>query len=280
MADDWYVEKFEDNLSFGLKVTKRLFEGKSDFQKVEIFETERFGTTLALDGLYQTSAGDEYFYHEMIAHPAMTTAPNIERVLVIGGGDGGTVREVLRYPQVKFCKMVEIDGLVIEQSKEHLPMIGTAWDDPRLDLVVGDGIAYVKETKDEPYDVIILDGSDPVGPAEGLFNESFFENCKRMLAKGGVFVMQSENPLLFKDVFYETVLLLEKVFGQADPYFGYVPIYGAGYWTWTYCTVDGDHLAIKEDRAEQIEQSCKWYNRDIHRGCFALPNEVKKRLGR
>ena len=154
--------------------------------------------------VFMTSEYDEFLYHEMLAHPAMTTAPRIERVLVIGGGDGGTVREVLRHSEGKACVMIEIDQLVVDASKEYLPGIGTAWDDPRLDVRFIDGIDYVKTSKDEKYDVILLDGTDPVGPGAVLFDEAFYAGCKRMLAEDGVMALQSESPLLMLDTFVET----------------------------------------------------------------------------
>ena len=179
MADEWYYEQFENHTRLGMQVRRHLVSERSDFQKIELFEAERYGRVLALDGVYQTSELEEYFYHEMLVHPAMTSAPRIRRALVIGGGDGGTVREVLKHPEVEECVMVEIDARVVEACKAHLPAIGTAWDDPRLELRIGDGIAFVKEADTEPFDVIFLDGSDPIGPSTGLYDEAFYRGCAR-----------------------------------------------------------------------------------------------------
>jgi spermidine synthase len=208
----WYDETFDGHTRLGLRVKETLFSEQSDHQKIEVIATESFGRVLVIDNVFMTSEYDEFLYHEMLAHPAMTTAPSIERVLVIGGGDGGTVREVLRHSDVKRCVMIEIDELVVEASKTYLPGIGTAWDDPRLDLRFIDGVEYVKKSNDERYDVILLDGTDPVGPGALLFDEAFYAGCKRMLAEGGVMALQSESPLLMMDVFVETQHKLRRLF--------------------------------------------------------------------
>lgn len=274
----WYTETYNDNVRFGLKTTRSLFHKRSEYQLVEVFDTEAFGRCLAIDGIYMTSEGDEFYYHEMLVHPAMVTAPKIDRVLVIGGGDGGTARTALSYPQVKHVDMVEIDGVVVEACKELMPEMGS-WDDPRLHLTIGDGIAYVKEADVAPYDVILLDGSDPVGPAEGLFNRDFFEGVKRVLAPGGVFALQSESPVLMPELFVDINKTLREVFARADAYLGPVPIYAAGMWSWTYASDSADPQAIDPARLEAVESRCKHYNGDIHRFAFALPNHIKRALG-
>jgi spermidine synthase len=272
---EWYDELFADRVRFGLKIRRVLYSGQSKHQKIDVLDTEQFGRVLALDGVFMTSEADEYFYHEMLVHPAMTTAPGIRRVLVIGGGDGGTIREVLRHPEVESAVLVEIDGRVVEVCREHLSSIGTAWDDPRLEVVIGDGVAFASEADVEPFDVILLDGCDPVGPSESLFNESFFRDCARLLRPDGVFAMQSETPVLLRDVFLDIVRTLRRVFGRARPYFGSVPLYSAGMWTWTYASRSVDPTAIIDERARRLEDSTRYYNREIHLASFAVPNELK-----
>lgn len=275
---EWYDEVFRDRVRFGLKVDSVLFSGHSEHQRIEVLDTPQFGRVLVLDGVFMTSEADEHYYHEMLAHPALTTAPSIARVLVIGGGDGGTIREVLRHPEVEHLRVVEIDGRVVEVCREHLPSIGTAWEDPRLDLVIADGAAYARDADDGPYDVILLDGCDPVGPSKGLFDEGFYRGCERLLGPGGVFALQSETPVLLENVFLDIVRTVRRVFGAAHPYFGTVPLYGAGMWTWTYASRTADPLAIVDERAERVEARTKYYNREIHRAAFALPNELKGKL--
>ncbi len=271
----WYDEVFDQQSRLGIKVRDVLYEGQSDFQKIDVLETVGFGRVLAIDQIFMTSEKDEYLYHEMIVHPPLTTSSRIGRVLVIGGGDGGTVREVLTYPEVERVVMVEIDGKVVEVSKKYLDKIGTAWDDPRLELIIGDGIDYAKNADVAPFDVILLDGCDPVGPAKGLFTEEFYRGVARLLADGGVFVLQSESPILQRDVFLEIGQTLKKIFARVHPYFGPVPIYASGSWSWTYASQTAEPFSIIEERATYQEARCKYYNRDIHRAAFALPNELK-----
>ncbi len=274
----WYDETFDGHTRLGLRVKETLFTGQSDYQKVEVIDTVGFGRVLVIDGVFMTSEYDEFLYHEMLVHPALTTAPRIERVLVIGGGDGGTVREVLRHSEVKDCVMIEIDELVVNASKQYLAGIGTAWDDPRLDLRFIDGIEYVKTSRDERYDVILLDGTDPIGPGAVLFDESFYEGCKRMLADDGVMALQSESPLLMLDTFVETQHKLRKLFAEVHPYLGPVPLYGTGVWSWSWCSNTGEPLRPVQERQEAIVEGSKAYNPELHQAVFALPNYVKRAL--
>jgi len=276
----WYDEVTDDAVRFGLKVERTLFMGKSEFQTVSVIETTAFGRALLLDDLWMTSERDEAVYHELIAHVPCTTAKRLQRVLIIGGGDGGTAREVLKHAEVEHVDMVEIDGLVVETSKQFLQTIGSAWNDPRLHVTIGDGIAWVKRTDLEPYDVVIVDGSDPVGPAVGLFNRDFYTGCHSQLRDGGCFITQSESPIMLKDVHLEMVRTIGDVFGIAHPLYGPVPLYPSGAWSWTWASKGVDRFAIDHARATAIEAQSKYWNRDIHRGAFALPNHVRLELGR
>ncbi len=273
----WYEETFHGT-RLSLEVTETLFAGKSAFQTVEVFDTKPYGRVLAIDSVFMTSEADEFIYHELLTHPAMLTARDPKRVLVIGGGDGGTVREVLRHPGVEACVMIEIDELVVRASREHLPRIGTAWDDPRLDVRFIDGIDYVKKSDDAPYDVILLDGTDPIGPGEVLFEAEFFEACKRMLTPDGVLGLQSETPMLLRDIFFETQKKLRALFGSVQPYFAGVPLYATGSWSWTWCSDQRDHRSLDDARADALIPGCRYYNRDVHHGAFAQPNYVRQGL--
>jgi spermidine synthase len=271
----WFDENFQDESRFGVKATKMLFEEQSKFQKVSIVETKRFGRVLAIDNIFMTSEFDEYLYHEMIVHPALNTVANPQRVLIIGGGDGGCASEVLSHDAVNQVVMVEIDEVVVEACKRFLPTIGRSWDDPRLEVIIGDGIDYAINAQVEPFDVILLDGSDPVGPATGLFDVGFYRGCERLLASEGVFVLQSESPVLQRETFLEIGRALGGIFPMVYPYFGNVPIYVSGSWSWTYATRSVDPFGIIEDRVARQEKRCRHYNRDIHRAAFAVPNEFK-----
>ena len=274
----WYDETLDDHTRLGLRVKETLFSGRSAYQEIDVIDTVGFGRVLIIDKVFMTSEYDEFLYHEMLAQPALCTAPSIARVLVIGGGDGGTVREVLRHPEVKECVMVEIDEMVVNLSKEYLPGIGTAWNDPRLDLRFIDGHEYVKRSNDEKYDVILLDGTDPVGPGAVLFDESFYAGCKRMLTPSGIMALQSESPLLMMDLFVETQHRLRRLFSEVHPYLGPVPLYGTGTWSWTWCSDTGEPLWAIRERQEVIVEGSKAYNEELHQAVFALPNYVKRAL--
>ena len=239
------------------------------------------GKGLLLDGCWMTAERQERHYHEAIVHPALCGAERIERVLVIGGGDGGTARECLRHSGVQHLDMVEIDGLVVEWSQQHLPSIGGGcWSDPRFQLTVGDGIAWAANAPDASYDVVIVDGSDPAGPAEGLFNRAFFEQCRRILRPGGVFATQSESPEAFRQVHIDTVQVIRDVFGHADPLYGWVPMYPSGWWSWTFAATDGRrYLQPDPDRAAAVVRGCEIWSPRWQRGAFdAIPAAIERSL--
>ncbi|MEB3247168.1 MAG: polyamine aminopropyltransferase, partial [Synechococcus sp.] len=203
------------------------------------------------------------------------------RVLVIGGGDGGTARECLRHPGVRHLDMVEIDGRVVELSREHLPTIGgSAWSDPRFQLTVGDGIAWAADAADASYDVVLVDGSDPAGPAEGLFNRTFFDHCRRILKPGGVFATQSESPEAFRDVHIAMVRLIREVFGHADPLYGWVPMYPSGWWSWTFAATDGPrYRTVLQERAAAVAAGCEIWSPAWQAGGFqAVPASIAREL--
>ena len=274
----WFDETYGGKIRFGLRVKRSIYQGKSEFQSVDVVETEEFGRALALEDAWMTSERDEAHYHEMIVHPALTCAKKIERVLVIGGGDGGTVREVLRYPEVKHVTMVELDKLVTDVCKEHLSSFGVPWNDPRLNLQFGDGIAYLQGYKAEPYDVILIDGSDPIGPAEGLYASPFYESAKRCLVPGGVVASQTESPIAMAEDFARIVKTLRTSFKRAEPYFVPIPLYPSGMWSFTFASDSVDPQAFDDARAQRIEQVARYYNRDIHRAAFAQPSFVRAML--
>ena len=274
----WYDEEHKGLFRIGLKVRRTLFSGTSEFQKVDIIETESLGRALLLDDTWMTSEADEKTYHEPIVHPPLCVAPSIERVLIIGGGDGGTAREVLRYPEVRHVDMVEIDGMVVEACQEFLPTIGTAWSDPRLHVHIDDGIAWVRNEELEPYDVIIVDGADPVGPAEGLFNQSFFEACRARLKPRGVFSTQAESPDMMRRIHLDMLQVIGDVFPICAPYYGAVTIYPGAYWSWIFASNDVSPSDVVEERVARVEQETWLYNRAMHDAMFAVPNHIRLEL--
>ena len=275
----WIDEQLH-GVRYGLEGTV-IAEQTSPYQRVTIIDSLAYGKGLLLDGCWMTAERQERHYHEALVHPALCGAAQVERVLVIGGGDGGTARECLRHGGVQHLDMVEIDGLVVEWSQRYLPSIGgSAWSDPRFHLTVGDGIAWVGEAAAASYDVVIVDGSDPAGPAEGLFNRAFFEQCRRILRPGGVFATQSESPEAFRQVHIDTVKLIREVFGHADPLYGWVPMYPSGWWSWTFAAVDGPRYRDpQEGRAAAMAPGCEIWSPRWQRGAFeAVPAFVERAL--
>jgi len=275
----WIDEQLH-GVRYGLEGTV-IAEQTSPYQRVTIIDSLAYGKGLLLDGCWMTAERQERHYHEALVHPALCGAAQVERVLVIGGGDGGTARECLRHGGVQHLDMVEIDGLVVEWSQRYLPSIGgSAWSDPRFHLTVGDGIAWVGEAAAASYDVVIVDGSDPAGPAEGLFNRAFFEQCRRILRPGGVFATQSESPEAFRQVHIDTVKLIREVFGHADPLYGWVPMYPSGWWSWTFAAVDGPRYRDPQaDRSADVAPGCEIWSPRWQRGAFeAVPAFVERAL--
>jgi spermidine synthase len=235
--------------------------------------------------MVMTTQKDEYHYHEMISHIAMFTHHNPKNILVIGGGDGGTIREILRHENIEKVTMVEIDGEVIEACKKYLPEIACSLNHPKLDLIVADGISFVKNSLPKTYDIIIVDGSDPVGPAEGLFSNEFYQNCFNALKDDGILVSQGESPKFNEKVFVELNQTLRNIFGEKNTKISlfYVPTYPTGMWSFQYGIKNLKHhyqlekITNKNSIDEFVaKQNLRYYNESIHQASFALPNFVKK----
>ena len=273
-----YTELVDEKFGITIKVDNVLFSGHSKYQKVDVLESQSHGCILTLDGLMMTTEQDEFYYHEMISHVPLCSHKNPETVLVIGGGDGGTVREVLKHDCVKKVVLCEIDEMVIDVSKKYLPTIACGLDDPRVEIVVGDAIEYIKDKKD-CYDVILIDSTDPMGPGEGLFTEEFYNNVKSALKKGGIMSAQSESPFANQKEMKMMYSLLKKVFPITTAFIGPIPTYPGGNWSWAFCSESVKPLSyIDEKRAEKVTKECRIYNTDIHSACFALPNFIKNEL--
>lgn len=276
--DLWFSEATSEGHKISLRVKETLYQGKSEFQEIAVLDTEDFGHVLVLDGLFQTTERDEYVYHELIAHVPLMAHPAPVRVLVVGGGDGGTVREVLRHPMVEAVTLCEIDGEVIAQSRKWLPGLACGLDDPRVTVKVADAIAYVKE-QPAAYDVVIVDSSDPVGPGEGLFSAAFYSDVKRALKPGGVVCVQTESPFAMEDQLSRAYRYLYAVFPRVETFVGTIPTYPGHLWSWAFCSEGpGPFDRLREGDMAAVEAQTRYYNGDIHRGAFALPNYVKRML--
>lgn len=279
IENGYYHEITPDGYGIAIKAGNILFSKQSDFQKVEIFETEsKLGRVLTLDDLMMTTEGDEYHYHEMIAHIPMMNHKCPKSVLVIGGGDGGTVREVLKHKTVERVVLCEIDGMVIDACKKYLPTISCGLDDPKVEILVQDAIEYIKDKKNE-FDIVLIDSTDPMGPGEGLFTEEFYTNVKNSLKEGGIVAAQSESPFAQADAVEKMYKLLKKVFPVCSTYTSNIPTYPGGYWAWAFCSETVKPLSyIDEERCAEITKTCKIYNKDYHMARFALPNYLKELL--
>ncbi len=278
-SNEW-IDEYHKGVRYGL-TGQILIDEKSPFQRITIINSERYGKGLLLDGCWMTSEGQEKHYHECLVHPALCSALNIENILIIGGGDGGSAKECLKYQEVEHLDLVEIDKRVVELSQLHLSKIsGQVWKDKRLHLHIENGINWVSSSKKDTYDVVIIDGSDPKGPSKGLFNQSFFEDCKRILRPGGIFATQSESPESFLDIHLETIKIIRKVFQFADPMYGWVPMYPSGWWSWTFASIDKPHyLTPIKDRAIKISRNCEIWSTRWQKGAFqAIPAFIEREL--
>ena len=281
--DIWFTER-DENIALSLKHNGKLYEQQSEFQKVEVYETLAYGNMLTLDGLVMCTEKDEYVYHEMITHVPVLTHGQVSRALIIGGGDGGTARELLKHPGITEVVMVEIDSKVVEASRSFLPEVSLALDHPKLNLIIDDGIKYVGESAAESFDLVIVDSTDPVGPGEGLFTEAFYRNVYRILKPTGVMVTQSESPRFNSKVFKEIYACYREIFGVSNVhcYLVYIPTYPTGMWSFSYSTKGGKH-PVRDFDNQSVESfvtanALNYYNAHIHKAAFALPNFVKEMM--
>lgn len=282
MSDKKFMMEYEDEgrYCFGFAQEKTLYKGKTKYQDIELCKTKLFGNTLKLDGFFQTSEGEEWFYHETLTHPALMAHPNPKRVLVIGGGDAGIAREVLQHSTVEKVTVAELDGGVIEFSKKYLKKIsGGAFASKRAEFLVCDGKKYIEESK-EKFDVILIDLTDPIGPARPLFEVPFYKTVKAHLNKNGIVALQSEPPIFKPKVFSWVNGNLRKAFKNVFPYLNYIPLYGT-MWSFTFASADVDprkitaqilHKRMKDRGVKNL----KWYTPEIHIGLFNLPPYVQK----
>ena len=276
----WLTER-DENIALSLRHKGHLiYSDKSDFQKIEIYDTYAYGKVLCLDGLIMCTENDEQVYHEMMVHIPMLLHNCPKKVLIVGGGDGGSLREVLKHPSIEKVIMVEIDLKVIEASKKHFPALSKEFDNPKLDLLIHDAIKYVEDCPDSSFDVVLIDNSDPVGPSEGIFTESFYNNIFRVLKEDGVMVAQSESPRFNTEVFKDMYKTLRDVFNRENvhSYLAYIPTYPTGMWSFAFCSKSGiDPVKdLSQSRVTLFTESntLNYYNFQIHSAAFAQPNFV------
>jgi len=276
----WYTEQHTDNVRFSIKVDKPLYTDQSEFQRIDVFHSKEFGNFFTLDGLMMVTEKDEFIYHDMIVHVPMATNPKIKNVLVIGAGDGGTVRELTRYNTIEKIDMVEIDKMVVDVCREYFPQTACKFDDPRVQLYFEDGLKFVR-SKENTYDLIIVDSTDPFGPGEGLFTKEFYGNCYKALKEDGILVNQHESPYYqeYAKSMQRAHKRIRELFPVCRVYQAHIPSYPSGHWLFGFASKTYDPLIdIDEQAWNSLGLKTKYYNTEIHKGCFALPNYVLELL--
>jgi spermidine synthase len=276
----WFSEKSTETCEFKIKVKAQIYSEQTPFQKIAFFESYDFGRFFTLDGLMMVNEKDEFIYHDMIVHVPMAVNPGIKNVLVIGGGDGGTIRELTRYEHIEHIDFVEIDERVVQLCREYLPQTAKSLNDPRVHHHYVDGIKFVKG-KNDFYDLILVDSTDPIGPGEGLFTREFYTDCYNALNENGILINQHESPYYpnYAAEMKKAHVKLKSIFPVSSVYQFHMPTYASGHWLFGFASKGLDPL--KDHKPEQWEQfglKTRYYNTKLHRGCFALPTYVVELL--
>ena len=276
----WFTEQHTPDVHFSIKVDRQIYSGQSEFQRIDIFESEEFGRFLALDGYLMLTEKDEFIYHEMIAHVPMAVHPNAKKILVIGGGDGGTVRELTHYDTVESIDLVEIDELVVEVCRKHLVQTAGALSDKRVNFYYEDGLKYIRRCENM-YDIIIVDSTDPFGPGEGLFTKEFYGNCYKALKEDGIMVNQHESPFYPEDA--EAMQRAHKRIVESFPisrvYQVHIPTYPSGHWLFGFASKKYHPIHdLRGAKWSALGIKTRYYNPKLHAGSFYLPNYVEELL--
>lgn len=276
----WFTERHTQGVEFSIKVDRQLYTGQSDFQRIDVFDSKEFGRFLTLDGYMMMTEKDEFIYHEMITHVPMAVNPNIKSVLVIGAGDGGVIRELTRYATLEKIDLVEIDELVVEVCKKYLPKTSCKMDDPRVNIYYEDGVRFIR-SKENEYDLIIVDSTDPFGPGEGLFTKEFYGSCYKALKEEGIMVNQHESPFYEADA--QAMQRAHKRIVESFPiskvYQAHIPTYPSGHWLFGFASKKYHPINDLNQAAwNLLGMQTKYYNTKLHCGAFALPNYVEELL--
>ena len=276
----WYTEQHTKDVRFSIKVTDVLYTSSSEIQKIDVFSSREFGRFLTLDGLMMVTEKDEFIYHDMLVHVPMAVKSDSKRVLVIGAGDGGTIRELAKYNTIEKIDMVEIDEEVVKVCKEYLPQTACSLDDERVNIYYEDGLRFVRD-KVDMYDLILVDSTDPFGPGEGLFTREFYGNCFKALKEDGILVNQHESPYYdhYANSMKRAHKRIEEYFPICRVYQAHIPTYPSGHWLFGYASKKLDPvLDLNAAAWEKLGIKTRYYNTALHRGCFALPTYVNELL--
>ncbi len=272
MLDLWLKETQINDVALTYKIKKTLIRKQTKYQDLAIVDTEAFGRMLVLDGIVQTTIKDEFIYHEMIAHIPLYSHKNPKKVLVVGGGDGGAIREILKHPNVEKVILCEIDEDVIKYSKEFLPEISCELVNPRCEIFIGDGLKYVINHKDE-FDIIIVDSTDPFSVGANLFGGSFYKAIFECLKEDGIFIAQTETPFLLPDLVKQIYKDVKEVFPTTKIFMAGIPTYPTGFWSFTVGSKKYDPSKISMEN--KVSFPTKYYNKELHEACFVLPQFIK-----
>ncbi len=275
----WYSENHTPNVKFSIKIDKQIVSVQSDFQRIDIFDSFDFGRILTLDGFLMITEKDEFIYHEMITHVPMAVHPNAQNILVIGAGDGGTVRELCKYKCVKSIDLVEIDKKVVEVCKKHFNQTACKLNDKRVKIYYEDGLKFVRN-KTDLYDLIIVDSTDPFGPGEGLFTREFYGSCFKALKEDGILVNQHESPYYPQDAkaMQRAHKNIKAVFPLHKVYQAHIPTYPSGHWLFGFASKKYSPYDLNKEKWNKLKIKTGYYNTELHEGAFKLPNYVKELL--
>mgnify|MGYP001397956252 CR=1 FL=1 len=275
---DWFYEEGNQATRLGIKLKEKLHEEQSEYQKLTVFDTEFFGKILTLDDVMMLTERDEFVYHEMLIHIPLLSIENPKTVLIIGGGDAGCLREALKYPSVEKVVQCDIDERVTRVSEEYFSWVKSAIGDPRAEVIFEDGVKYIEEHKNA-FDLIVVDSTDPVGCAVGLFLRDFYGKVSEALKPGGVMVAQTESPHWEPKMTGAIYSEIRQVFDFVRPYLGTIPTYPSGCWSWAYASRTRQPTDFfNRELASEIETTTRYYNSDLQTASFALPNFVKRAI--
>ena len=276
----WFSEQHTPNVKLSIRVDHQLYSGKSEFQRIDVFESVEFGRFLTLDGYMMMTEKDEFIYHEMITHVPMAVHPDVKKILVIGAGDGGVIRELVRYPDIQEIDMVEIDEQVVEVCKQYLPKTASGFEDERVKIYYQDGLKFVR-AKENEYDLIIVDSTDPFGPGEGLFTREFYGNCYKALKEDGILVNQHESPFYTGDAAacQRAHRNIVESFPISKVYQAHIPTYPSGHWLFGFASKKYHPLRdLDEKRWNARGLKCRYYTTMLHKGAFYIPAYVEELL--
>lgn len=276
----WFTEYHQQSgSSIGLRIEDKVAERQSEFQKIEIFKTTDFGYLMTIDGCTMVTSRENFLYHEMMSHPALLSHPAPKKVVIIGGGDCGTLREVLKHSEVEKAYQIDIDPVVTELAQIYFPELCASNSDPRADIRFADGIQFMRDAEPASFDIVIVDSTDPIGPGEGLFNHAFYQSCLNALAEGGILVQQSESPLLHADLIKDMrEAMLTVGFNDVQTITFPQPIYPSGFWSCTLARKAGQFGQFRVQDAQAFGKDCQYYSAEIHQASFKLPNFLARQL--